>query len=96
MKFYEEWVEEVKKTVPKEKLLVFEAKDGWQPLCEFLGVPTPDGPFPHLNDTATISNNFRKLKLQSRLMFLAMPVVLVVARALLYTTNVLEYIWPFA
>ena len=32
-----------------DRLLVFEAKDGWEPLCRFLGVETPDGPFPHVN-----------------------------------------------
>jgi hypothetical protein len=42
--------EEVKRRVPPEKLLVFEVKEGWGPLCEFLGVEAPDGPFPHLND----------------------------------------------
>jgi len=26
---------------------------GWQPLCDFLGVPVPDAPFPRTNDTAT-------------------------------------------
>jgi hypothetical protein len=35
--------------VPPERLLVFEAKDGWQPLCEFLGVPVPDVPYPRVN-----------------------------------------------
>ena len=93
MHFYNQWVEEVKRTVPKERLLVFEAKDGWQPLCDFLDVPIPEGPFPHLNDTATLSKNFRRLKLQSRIMFFSLPVLLVVARALLYTTNALEYFW---
>ena len=39
--FFNNWVEEVKATVPKEKLLVFEAKQGWKPLCEFLGLPEP-------------------------------------------------------
>jgi hypothetical protein len=43
--------EEVKATVPPEKLLVFHPKDGWGPLCRFLDVPVPEGvPFPHLND----------------------------------------------
>ena len=37
-------------SVPAEKLLVFEVKQGWEPLCQFLGVPAPDTPFPHLND----------------------------------------------
>lgn len=39
----------VKATVPAEQLLVFEVKDGWEPLCKFLGAPVPDEPFPHEN-----------------------------------------------
>ena len=39
--FYNKWCEEVKATVPKEKLLVFEVKQGWEPLCKFLGLPIP-------------------------------------------------------
>lgn len=42
--------QEVIDTVSADKLLVFEVKQGWEPLCEFLGVPVPDTPFPHLND----------------------------------------------
>jgi hypothetical protein len=37
--------------VPAERLLVFEVKQGWAPLCKFLGKPIPARPFPHLNDT---------------------------------------------
>lgn len=33
-----------------ERLLVFTVKDGWEPLCEFLGVPVPDTEFPRAND----------------------------------------------
>ena len=40
----------VKSTIPDDRLLVFEVKDGWAPLCEFLGVPVPDEPFPRTND----------------------------------------------
>jgi hypothetical protein len=44
--------EEVKKHVPPERLLVYEVKEGWKPLGEFLGVEIPEEkPFPHLNDT---------------------------------------------
>ena len=25
--------------------------EGWEPLCEFLEVPVPDVPFPHVNDS---------------------------------------------
>lgn len=45
--------EEVKRVVPPEKLLVYEVKEGWQPLCQFLNVPLPpDKPFPHANSRA--------------------------------------------
>jgi hypothetical protein len=46
--------EEVKRVVPPERLLVYDVKEGWAPLCRFLDVPVPtDRPFPHNNDTAT-------------------------------------------
>jgi hypothetical protein len=39
----------VRAEVPAEKLLVFEASLGWEPLCEFLGAPVPDEPYPLVN-----------------------------------------------
>jgi len=53
-KIFTGWTEEVKRVVPKERLLVFEVKEGWKPLCEFLGKPIPNEPFPNVNDTASI------------------------------------------
>jgi hypothetical protein len=43
-------IEEVKQYVPAEKLLVYNVKEGWKPLCTFLEVDVPDKPFPRLND----------------------------------------------
>jgi len=34
---------------PKNKTLQYNVKEGWGPLCEFLGVPVPDVKFPHKN-----------------------------------------------
>jgi hypothetical protein len=45
--------EAVKRVVPADRLLVWEVTEGWEPLCEFLGVPVPDEPMPHANDRAT-------------------------------------------
>lgn len=42
-------IEEVKKVIPKNQLLIFEAKDGWEPLCEFLGKPIPNTDYPRTN-----------------------------------------------
>lgn len=39
----------VKEVVPADNLLVFQATDGWGPLCEFLGKPIPSGPYPRSN-----------------------------------------------
>jgi hypothetical protein len=36
-------------TIPPERLLVFEAAQGWEPLCAFLGLPVPATPFPRTN-----------------------------------------------
>jgi Sulfotransferase domain len=45
--------EEVKRAVAPQRLLVWEAADGWEPLCEFLEVEVPDEPLPHANDRDT-------------------------------------------
>jgi len=41
----------VKSHAPSDRLLVFEASQGWEPLCEFLGRPVPDEPYPRVNTT---------------------------------------------
>jgi hypothetical protein len=41
--------EEVRRSVPKERLLVYDIKEGWEPLCKFLGVPVPNRQFPRTN-----------------------------------------------
>jgi len=41
--------EEVKAHVPANQLLVYDVRDGWGPLCEFLEVTAPTEPLPHLN-----------------------------------------------
>jgi hypothetical protein len=41
----------VREVIPAERLLVYELADGWAPLCDFLGLPIPDGPMPKVNTT---------------------------------------------
>ncbi|MEV0401924.1 sulfotransferase family protein [Actinoallomurus sp. NPDC050550] len=56
--------DEVRREVPAERLLEFQVKQGWGPLCDFLGVPVPDEPFPRSNDrqefAARIADRLRK------------------------------------
>lgn len=40
----------VKAAIPAHQLLVYQVKEGWGPLCAFLGVPEPAEPFPRTND----------------------------------------------
>lgn len=47
--YFENRNKEIIDSVPAERLLVFEVKQGWGPLCEFLDLPVPDEDFPHIN-----------------------------------------------
>ena len=57
---FERWNEEVKRSVPTHRLLVYEVKEGWGPLCDFLGVEAPERPFPHLNDRGEFPKMMRR------------------------------------
>ena len=48
--------EAVKRDVPAERLLVWSVTEGWGPLCEFLELPVPSAPFPHVNDSVEFVN----------------------------------------
>ena len=61
---YQRHIEEVKRHVPPERLLVYDVKEGWEPLCRFLGVPVPAGvQMPRLNDRRKIKWVMRGLHL---------------------------------
>jgi hypothetical protein len=55
-RLFREHNEAVRAYVQPGRLLVFEVAQGWEPLCDFLGIPAPAEPFPRVNDT----NEFRK------------------------------------
>ncbi len=48
---YERHNEEVRRSIPRQRLLTYEVSEGWKPLCRFLGLPAPDTPFPRANTT---------------------------------------------
>jgi Sulfotransferase domain len=47
---YEANVAAVRTAIAPERLLIFDVKDGWEPLCRFLAKPVPAMPFPRTND----------------------------------------------
>jgi len=48
-KRYQQHNERVQAVIPAERLLVFNVKQGWKPLCEFLGCDIPSTRFPREN-----------------------------------------------
>lgn len=50
----------VKAAIPAGRLLVHSAKEGWAPLCAFLGVPVPDAPYPRTNSKEEFFEHMKK------------------------------------
>jgi len=73
VQFYHDHVAEVKNHVPANQLLVFEVKQGWEPLCEFLELPVPDCPFPRVNDTEVMRQTGRTFWRLSMLFIVILP-----------------------
>jgi hypothetical protein len=48
---FRDHVTEVQATIRADRLLTFDLRDGWPPLCAFLGVGVPDMPFPMTNSS---------------------------------------------
>ncbi|KAL9114812.1 MAG: hypothetical protein Q9187_007405 [Circinaria calcarea] len=65
---YDRHIAWLKETVPEEKLVFFNVKDGWEPLCRALGKEVPEGvPFPRINDGETV-DAFAKKHIQRGLL----------------------------
>lgn len=47
--FYVRHNERVRSEAPANRLLEWQARDGWEPLCSALGLPVPEESFPHTN-----------------------------------------------
>ena len=50
------YTDQVRRSVPAGRLLVWSPADGWEPLCEFVGAPVPSAPLPHVNDRVTFAD----------------------------------------
>jgi hypothetical protein len=48
----------VRRSVPRERLLVYESGEGWEPLCDLLGLPVPATPYPKINTTDDFVSRF--------------------------------------
>jgi Sulfotransferase domain len=80
---YERHNDEVRRRVPAGRLLVYQVKEGWGPLCEFLGVPEPEAPFPHLNDAALMRRGTQAVRAFATAIPVALPLSIAAAFVLL-------------
>jgi hypothetical protein len=54
-------IDYLERTVPKDRLVYFDVKEGWEPLCKALDVPVPHGvEFPRMNDGAAMEDFAKK------------------------------------
>ncbi len=71
---YNKNVAEVIANVPATRLLVHSAKEGWQPLCEFLDKPIPSQPYPHSNESTVMKRVIVILKVLNVLLWVVPPI----------------------
>lgn len=68
---FRQHLDDVKRTVPPERLLVYHVGEGWGPLCRFLDVPVPENmPFPHVNERASMKRFLFVLRLLVKLPYI--------------------------
>lgn len=53
----------VERALPPERLLVFDVRQGWGPLCAFLGAAEPATAFPRMNESEGFHERFSQLKI---------------------------------
>ena len=79
-------IETIQKIVPKDQLLIFNAKDGWEPLCTFLKVDIPKNiPYPRKNTKSSSAETFIRSYLQLKyLWFLLVPCIIAIVYIFLW------------
>ena len=61
IQFFRDWNEEIQATIPRDRLLVYNVREGWEPLCAFLGVGVPAGAFPRSNTRGEFARKYHRL-----------------------------------
>lgn len=59
--YFNAWNQAVIDEAPAERLLVYRTGDGWEPLCDFLGVPVPAEPYPRVNSREEMTERTEQL-----------------------------------
>ena len=77
---------------PKDKLLIYDVKQGWEPLCKFLDKKTPEKPFPWKNvgGKGYLSESYKKkfqMQILKELCFVLLMFLAFLTAAYLYVNN---------
>lgn len=67
---YNDWIKHVQKTVPSGQLLIFNVKQGWEPLCQFLNLPVPETPMPRVNDKKEFQDRIQSINTKLTLLII--------------------------
>jgi len=65
IRFFNFHIQEVCDSVPADNLLVFDVREGWGPLCQFLNVQVPNKPFPNINNMNEMRTMFKNGRILS-------------------------------
>ena len=49
IRMFNQHTKEVVDIIDSDRLLIYNVREGWEPLCQFLDKPVPDAPFPRVN-----------------------------------------------
>ena len=49
IRMFNQHTKEVVDTIDPDRLLIYNVREGWEPLCQFLDKPVPDAAFPRVN-----------------------------------------------
>ncbi|KAI1337757.1 P-loop containing nucleoside triphosphate hydrolase protein [Xylariaceae sp. FL0016] len=55
------WHQHVIDVVPKDRLLMMDVKEGWEPLAKFLDKDVPEEPFPRVNESELLDKQAKSL-----------------------------------
>ena len=76
LQVFRDHIEAVKRVIPQDRLLIHEAKEGWPPLCEFLGKPIPETAYPRVNEAKDMKRMLVALRWLGRLPWIAVALLL--------------------
>lgn len=60
-KLFDDHYEQVKRTIPADRLLIYDLGSGWDPICKFLGKDVPDEPYPSTNSSEEFVGRFKDM-----------------------------------